>query len=96
MDAVLGGCEGGESEKEGWLTMAEYIERKAVLRPFIIDKQGRRIKEVDVDNWEVSVSIRSVKNIIREVPAADVVEVVRCGECKSWCPISNGKAGTCK
>ena len=31
-----------------------------------------------------------------QVTAADVVEVVRCGECKSWCPISNGKAGTCK
>lgn len=31
-----------------------------------------------------------------ESTAADVVEVVRCSECRAWCPCSSGKAGTCK
>ena len=61
--------------------MKEYIEREAVLRPFIIDKNGNRIREVDIDNWEVSISIRQVKQIIREIPAADVVDRNR-GRCK--------------
>jgi len=71
--------------------MAEYIEREAALRPFIIDKQGNRIRETDVDNWLVDISIRQVKRLIREVPAADVVEVVRCNDCMHYEPCEGGK-----
>ena len=60
----------------------EYIEREAALRPFVIDKQGNRIHEIDIDNWLISIPIRQVKRLLREVPAADVVEVVRCKDCK--------------
>jgi len=65
--------------------MAEYIEREAALRSFTVDKNGNRIREVDVDNWLVEIPIRQVKQMLREIPAADVVEVpCRCKDCKHW------------
>ena len=56
--------------------MKEYIEREAALRPFIIDKDGRRIPEVDGDNFPVTIEIKEVKRILRALPAADVKPIV--------------------
>ena len=76
--------------------MAEYIEREAALRQFTIDKNGSRIREVDVDNWLIEISIRQVKKMLREIPAADVAPVVRCKSCKhsKWSDVN--KSYYCK
>lgn len=49
--------------------MAEYIEREAAIETF---------EQAFDNNWEVSGTL----DRIRAIPAADVVEVVRCRECK--------------
>lgn len=53
--------------------MADLIYKHEALRPFIIDNNGNRIRETDIDNWDVTISIREVKRIIREIPAVDAV-----------------------
>lgn len=55
--------------------MTEYIEREALLSKLTFEN-GRRIPEVDVDNFPTTVAIRDVKKLIRELPAADVAPVV--------------------
>lgn len=52
--------------------MAEYIEREAVLA-----KQYNASNFVNPMLAEMVVDVRDIEDI----PAADVVEVVRCGEC---------------
>lgn len=47
--------------------MAEYIEHEAIIRAFV----------------ECGFNLRRVKAIIHSLPSADVVEVVRCKDCKS-------------
>lgn len=54
--------------------MAEYIERERLLRKFNID---------DMMNVNGTlISLREVRETISNFPAADVVTVVRCGDCK--------------
>jgi hypothetical protein len=60
--------------------MAEYIEREAV-----IDLITRRYECPEICTAEIN-----------SIPAADVVEVVRCRDCKHWEEHCNGKAGICK
>ena len=62
--------------------MAEYIERKALLKD---------IKEERPENWTDSEAERQAENdfykyreIVEIQPTADVVEVVRCKECKHY------------
>lgn len=62
--------------------MADLIYRHETLRPFIVDNNGNRIRETDIDNWPVEISLKDVKRIIREIPAVDAVEVVRCKNCR--------------
>ena len=62
--------------------MADLIYRHETLRPFIVDNNGNRIRETDIDNWPVEISLKDVKRIIREIPVVDAVEVVRCKNCK--------------
>ena len=48
-----------------------------MLKRFCITKDGHRIPERDCDNFEVTVSIREVKTIIKEQPTAyDIDKVV--------------------
>lgn len=68
--------------------MKEYIEREAVLE---------RLAKVDMDTYygftaAVQFGVNHAIQCIKEAPAADVVEVVRCGECRHaedslvlWC-----------
>lgn len=71
--------------------MAEYIERERLLRKFNID---------DMMNVNGTlISLREARETISNFPAADVVPVVRCGDCKySTLPSMQtqiyGKAGT--
>ena len=57
------------------LTMAEYIEREALLREI------ERREALMVGDKLVSVD--AMKSFIKNRPAADVVEVVRCKDCKN-------------
>lgn len=55
--------------------MAEYIERGTLLRKLSFEN-GKRIPEVDIDNFPTTVSIRDVKRLIRDIPVVDVAPVV--------------------
>ena len=52
----------------------EYIERDAVL------KEQKTFTEYDEGGWDAAVRAVPV-NAIKSIPAADVVEVVRCKDC---------------
>lgn len=71
--------------------MAEYIDRERLLRKFNID---------DMMNVNGTlISLHDAREKISNFPAADVVPVVRCGDCKySTLPSMQtqiyGKAGT--
>ena len=57
--------------------MSDLISRSELLKRFSVNKDGHRIPERDCDNFEVTVSIRDVKTIIKEQPTAyDVDKVV--------------------
>ena len=57
--------------------MAEYIEREAAIN------KRRRVTEYDEAGFSVTYSGVPVEEI-NNIPAADVVEVVRCKDCKSF------------
>lgn len=59
--------------------MDDYISREAVLK---------KLSGGAMDAWEYA----SLKNDIDSIPAADVVEVVRCGDCKFY---TNGTMRMC-
>ena len=57
--------------------MSDLISRSELLKRFYVNKDGHRIPERDCDNFEVTVSIKDVKTIIKEQPTAyDVDKVV--------------------
>ena len=77
--------------------MAEYIERKQALDRFTYEK-GDMIPEALETGEENTVSIKSVKAVLRSLPAADVALVVhghwiyrgeekgyQCSVCQSFC-----------
>ena len=58
--------------------MSDLISRSELLKRFLVNKDGHRIPERDCDNFEVTVSIKDVKTIIKEQPTAyDVDKVVK-------------------
>ena len=58
--------------------MNDLISRSELLKRFCINKDGHKIPERDCDNFEVTVSIKDVKTIIKEQPTAyDVDKVVK-------------------
>lgn len=57
--------------------MSDLISRGELLKRFLVNKDGHRIPERDCDNFEVTVSIKDVKTIIKEQPTAyDIDKVV--------------------
>ena len=57
--------------------MNDLISRSELLKRFCINKDGHRISERDCDNFEVTVSVKDIKTIIKEQPTAyDVDKVV--------------------
>ena len=57
--------------------MSDLISRRELLKRFLVNKDGHRIPERDCDNFEVTVSIKDVKTIIKEQPTAyDIDKVV--------------------
>ena len=61
--------------------MFDFISRDSVLEQIMKLPRVDRCAVYDAD---------SVEDIIRFEPAADVVEVVRCGQCKHWTGIVLG------
>ena len=57
--------------------MSDLISRNELLKRFCINKDGHRIPERDCDNFEVTVSVKDVKTIIKEQPTAyDIDKVI--------------------
>ena len=56
--------------------MSDLISRSELLKRFYVNKDGHRIPERDCDNFEVTVSIKDVKTIIKEQPTAYSVDKV--------------------
>ena len=56
--------------------MSDLISRIELLKRFCVTKDGHRIPERDCDNFEVTVSIKDVKTIIKEQPTAYSVDKV--------------------
>ncbi len=66
--------------------MSRYIERKAAIK---------RIEEIPAhfDSGDIRYGIEIAIQAIKDTPAADVVEVVRCKDCKHF--LSSGMYGEC-
>ena len=56
--------------------MSDLISRSELLKRFCINKDGHRIPERDCDNFEVTVSVKDIKTIIKEQPTAYSVDKV--------------------
>ena len=57
--------------------MSDLISRSELLKRFSVSKDGHRMPEKDCDNFEVTVSVKDVKTIIKEQPTAyDIGKVV--------------------
>ena len=57
--------------------MSDLISRSELLKRFCINKDGHRIPERDCDNFEVTISAKDVKTIIKEQPTAyDIDKVI--------------------
>lgn len=71
--------------------MAEYIERESLLN--LIQKEKLEATELCVPTEckkDFKAGLYRAEKIIKQVPTADVVEVVRCGQCKYYdCGICN-------
>ena len=50
--------------------MSDLISRSELLKRFTFNSDGKRIPEYDVDNFPTTVSISTVKSMIREMPTA--------------------------
>ena len=59
--------------------MAEYIEREDAIKTVV-----ESAVEIFDYHTTVALSLLKVANKIRRIPTADVVEVVRCKNCKKW------------
>ena len=69
--------------------MAEYIEREAAIAWFA---------EYEENDPHEYISPRHIMEDLSKIPAADVVEVVRCKDCKRWWRHTwgSGDFGRCK
>ena len=56
--------------------MTEYIEREELLR-----EVTEKYSDIVAGSYPYNIVAYDMANLIRNAPAADVVEVVRCGEC---------------
>lgn len=68
--------------------MAEYIERTAVFEQF--DNADADVCETDdFGGVDYGFGMKNIKELINAIPAADVVEVVRCKDCYQSVVIGN-------
>ena len=68
--------------------MAEYIKRTAVFEQF--DNADADVCETDdFGGVDYGFGMKNIKELINAIPAADVVEVVRCKDCYQSVVIGN-------
>lgn len=68
--------------------MAEYIKRSAVFEQF--DNADADVCETDdFGGVDYGFGMKNIKELINAIPAADVVEVVRCKDCYKSVVIGN-------
>ena len=68
--------------------MAEYIKRYAVFEQF--DNADADVCETDdFGGVDYGFGMKNIKELINAIPAADVVEVVRCKDCYQSVVIGN-------
>nr|DAM23302.1 MAG TPA: hypothetical protein [Caudoviricetes sp.] len=68
--------------------MAEYIKRSAVFEQF--DNADADVCETDdFGGVDYGFGMKNIKELINAIPAADVVEVVRCKDCYQSVVIGN-------
>jgi len=74
--------------------MADYISREALRKAMYHEAFET---DSDMQKWDSGCWIRykMFENVIEGIPAADVVEVVRCGDCKHFDPFRE-KDGFCR
>ena len=56
--------------------MNDLISRDELLKRFLVNKNGHKISERDCDNFEVTVSVKDIKTIIKEQPTAYNIDKV--------------------
>ena len=56
--------------------MSDLISRDELLKRFLVNKNGHKISERDCDNFEVTVSVKDMKTIIKEQPTAYNIDKV--------------------
>jgi hypothetical protein len=57
--------------------MSRLIDADELLRTFTVNSDGQRIPEKDCDNFDLTISLKDIKRIIREQPTAyDLDKVV--------------------
>ena len=56
--------------------MSDLISRDELLKRFLVNKNGYKIPERDCDNFEVTVSVKDIKTIIKEQPTAYNIDKV--------------------
>lgn len=57
--------------------MSDLISRQKLLKELTINRDGKRIPEVNIDNFPVTLTISQAKELIKNAPTAyDVDEVV--------------------
>lgn len=78
--------------------MAEYIERDALLKKAIKEQRFVFWKDDVINNERVVLTCyKDLADVVRSIPAADVVPVVRCKECRYWQDNNGGyPCGECK
>ena len=66
--------------------MAEYIEREVLFEE--IRKEFRPYWQIpcDYEDMVTQKMVTKMRGLIDKLPTADVVEVVRCKNCKYFCP----------
>ena len=79
----------------------DLISRSALMRKLSINSKGQTIPEVDCDNFPINLTIKEVKDLIRNQPTIDDVEIIRCKDCEhrdenccvdsdTYCEITHG------
>lgn len=59
------------------MKMSGLISRSELLKRFCINKDGHRIPERDYDNFEVTVSVKDIKTIIKEQPTVYDMDIIK-------------------
>lgn len=69
------------------MRMAEYISREEATLALL--EKGQHSKRYKIgETWELNFD--EIREAINEIPAADVVEVIRCKDCRFFTPDTYG------